>query len=90
MNEAVPDDTGDSPARPEVASDSTTRTGTRPASQDRLAGAHPRSWLPLVMAGVVIAVITTLLVWSWLSRDSSEPVPQGIRGQMAEQSRPAA
>lgn len=88
MNEAVPDDTGDSQARPATESDE--RTGTSPASQDRLAGAHARSWLPLVMAGVVISVITTLLVWSWLSRDWSDSDPQGIRGGVAEHSRPGA
>ena len=90
MNEVVPDDTGDSPARPEGVFEPAARTGARPASEDRLTGAHPRSWLPLVMAGVVIAVIATLLVWSWLSRDWSGSDPQGLRGGMAERSRPVA
>ena len=90
MNEADPDDIGDTPARPEVVLESAAWSGTAPASADRLAGSHPRSWLPLVMAGVVIAVIATLLVWSWLSRDWSDSDPQGFRGGMAEQSRPVA
>lgn len=90
MNEEVPDDTGDSPTGQEVSFESAAPFGTGPASVDRLAGAHPRSWLPLVMAGVVIAVVATLLVWSWLARDWSEPDPQGIRGGVAEQSRPGA
>lgn len=90
MNEPVPGTTNDPPQGPELSAGSITWSGTRPDPDLRLAGTHPRSWLPLVVAGVVISVIATMLVWSWLAQNLSEPRTQGLRGDSAERSRPVS
>ena len=90
MNEPVPGTTDDPPQGPEASAGSITWSGTRPDPEVRLAGTHPRSWLPLVVAGVVISVIATMLVWSWLAQDLSDPSTQGLRGHSAERLGPVS